>query len=240
MPERPHRDFANTRWTIVLAAGGARSSASDEALATLYQTYWRPLYGFLRRRGHSRDEAEELTQAFFAFLLEKGTLRHADRDRGRFRSFLLTSLKNFVANEHDRQTAQKRGGRVPLLSLEIETEEGRFQIEPPTEETPETVFERRWAQALLERVFVRLREGMTPAKALQFEHLKVHLTGERTQGGYAQTAAVLQMSEGAIRTEVSRLRDRFGDLLWQEIAHTVSSAEQIEDEIRHLLSAVGR
>ena len=240
MPELPPRDFANTRWTLVLKAGAARSSASDEALATLYQTYWRPLYGFLRRRGHSRDEAEELTQAFFAFLLEKGTLRHADRDRGRFRSFLLTSLKNFVANERDRQTAQKRGGRVPLLSLEIETEEGRFQIEPPTEETPETVFERRWAQALLERVFVRLREGMTPAKAPQFEHLKVHLTGERTQGGYAHTAAVLQMSEGAIRTEVSRLRDRFGDLLWQEIAHTVSSAEQIEDEIRHLLSAVGR
>lgn len=234
------RDFASTRWTIVLRAAGVRSETSDEAFATLYTSYWESLYSFLRKRGHAPEHAEELIQAFWLFLLEKRVLRHANRDRGRFRSFLLTALKNFVINDHDREQAQKRGGGVPMLSLDITAAECRFQIEPPTDETPETVFDRRWASTVLERTFVRLRHGMTLEKARQFDHLKVHLDGDRTEGGYARTAALLDMSEGAVRTEVSRLRGRFRALLEDEIAHTVSSPDEIRDEIRYLLSAFGR
>lgn len=233
-------DFASTRWTVVLRAAGVRSETSDEALATLYTTYWESLYRFLRKRGHAPDHAEELLQAFWLFLLEKAVLRHANRDRGRFRSFLLTSLKNFVINEHDRLQAQKRGGGVPVLSLEIATAEGRFQIDPPADETPETVFDRRWAETVLERALVRLRHGLTPERAGQFDHLKVHLEGDRIEGGYAHTAALLDMSEGAVRTEVSRLRGRFRELVKDEIAHTVSSPAEIRDEIRYLLSTLRR
>jgi RNA polymerase sigma-70 factor (ECF subfamily) len=240
MSQRGRRDITNTRWTIVLQAGEEHSPTSDEALATLYQTYWQSLYLFLRARGHGQDNAEELVQAFWLFLLERGRLRHASRERGRFRSFLLTSLKNFVINEHDRQHAEKRGGGVLILPLEIATAEGQFQIEPPTDETPDKVFDRRWALTVLERAFIRLREGMTPEKSRQFDGLKVHLLGDRTDGGYARTATLLGISEGAARTEVSRLRTRLRDLVEDEIAHTVSSPEEIEDEIRHLLAALSR
>ena len=238
--ERGGRDITNTRWTLVLKAGGERSPTSDEALTTLYTTYWKSLYLFLRARGHGQDDAEESVQAFWLFLLEKGKLRHASQERGRFRSFLLTSLKNFVINEHDRQQADKRGGGAPLLSLDIATAEGQFQVEPPTNETPEKVFDRRWAMTVLERSLVRLRDGMTPEKARQFDGLKVHLVGDRTDGGYARTAALLGMSEGAARTEVSRLKVRLRDLVEDEIGHTVSRPEEIEDEIRYLLSALAR
>ena len=225
----------------MLAARGERSLSVDEAMATLCETYWYPLYAFLRGRGRAPDEAEDLTQAFFVRVLEKGTLNHVDPARGRFRSFLLTSLQNFASNEHDRQMAAKRHSGTPLLSLDVETAEGRFQIEPPTDETPERVFDRRWALTLLDRVLVRLRdEWIRRGNVLRFEHLKVYLPAERIQGGYAQAAATLGMSEGAVRQEVLRLRRHFHVLLKDEIAHTVSSPEEIDEEIRYLWSAVRR
>ena len=226
----------------MLAAGAdTRSAAAREALATLCETYWYPLYGFLRSRSYSAEDAQDLTQAFFARLLEKQAIRHADPARGRFRSFLLASLKNFAANEHYRAIAGKRGGGIPMLSLEIETAEGRFRLEPPSDETPERIFDRRWALALLDRVMTRLNaETARSGKPSQFDRLKGYLTGDEPQLSYAQTAADLDTSEGAVKVAVHRLRRRFRDLVRDEIAHTVASSSEIEDELRHLWSSVGR
>jgi RNA polymerase sigma factor (sigma-70 family) len=236
------RHFETTRWSVVLAAGAESSSPGvQEALATLCETYWYPLYAFLRSRGYSAEDAQDLTQAFFARLLEKQTIRHADPARGRFRSFLLASLKNFAANEHDRDIARKRGGDLPILSLEVETAEGRFQMEVPTDETPERVFDRRWAMTLLDRVMSRLNaETPRSGKPSQFDRLKAYLTGDQPQLSYAETASELGTSEGAVKVAVHRLRRRFRDLVRDEIAHTVSSPEEIEDELRHLWSSVRR
>jgi RNA polymerase sigma-70 factor (ECF subfamily) len=239
MPERGNRaHFATTRWSLVLAAGAAWSPAADEALAKLCETYWYPLYAFLRGRGQGPDDAQDLTQAFFLRLLEKKVLRHADPARGRFRSFLLTSLKNFAANERDREVARKR--HEAPISIEIETAEGRFQREPPTDETPEKVFDRRWALTLLDRVLTRLRNDMARSNSQRFESLKMYLTGEQPQQTYAETAVALGISEGNVRVAVHRLRRQFRTLLREEIAHTLSTPEEIEDEIQHLWSAVKR
>jgi len=235
--------FATTRWSLVFAAGAQGSSPDvHQALATLCETYWYPLYGFLRSRGYSAENAQDLTQAFFARLLEKHAVRHADPARGRFRSFLLASLRNFAANERDRDSAGKRGGGVPMLSLEIEHAEGRFQREPPTDETPERVFDRRWALTLLDRVISRLQAEAAARNDMHspFDRLKTYLTGDEPQLSYAQTASELGMSEGAVKVAVHRLRRRFRDLVRDEIAHTVSSPEEVEDELRYLWSAVGR
>jgi RNA polymerase sigma factor (sigma-70 family) len=234
--------FATTRWSVVLAASGGTSSAVvHEALTTLCEIYWYPLYAFLRSRGHRAEDAQDLTQAFFARLLEKQTIRSADPARGRFRSFLLVSLKNFTANERDRGRAEKRGGGEPIASLEIETAEGRFQLEPPTDETPERVFDRRWALTLLERVMLRLRAEMARRDhSPQFDALKAYLTGDQPQLTYAESASELGTSEGAVKVAVHRLRKRFRELVRDEIAQTVSSADEVEDELRHLWSSVGR
>jgi len=232
--------FSTTRWTLVVAAGAAPSPDADEALANLYEAYWYPLYAFLRARGHGVEEAQDLVQAFFVHLMEKKALTEARPTRGRFRSFLLASLKNFAANEHDRRTARKRGGGAPILSLEIEVAEGRFQTDPATHETPDTLFDRQWALTLLDRVLARLRDETMRRRPLHFDRLKVYLTGERPEHTYSATAEVLGMSEGAVKVAVHRLRRRFRELLREEIAHTVSSDEDIDDEIRHLWSSVGR
>jgi len=220
----------------VLAAG----KGADEALAALYESYWYPLYAFLRNRGYGPEAAEDLIQAFFTRLLEKGILRQADPARGRFRSFLLTSLKNFAANEHERDVARKRGGGASLLSLELDTAEGRFQLEPPTDETPERVFDRRWAVTLLERALAALDERHRKAgKAEQFERLKIYLTGEQPPMEYAEMAEQLGMTYQAVKTAVHRLRRQFRDVVSAEIAQTVESPDDIEDEMRYLWSAVG-
>ena len=225
---------------MVLAAGAdATSAGAREALTVLCESYWYPLYAFLRSRGHPVHDAEDLTQAFFAHLLERHALRHADRGRGRFRSFLLTSLTNFAANERDKENAQKRGGGVSAISLEFENAEGRFQLEPATGETPEKVFDRRWAVTLLDRVLARLTaEMIRTGKEPQFEQLKTYLIGDQPQLSYAESAGALGISEGAIRIAVHRLRRRFRDLVRDEIAHTVSSPEEIEDELRYLWKAI--
>ena len=236
------RKFATTRWSLVLAAGAdASSSGTHEALATLCETYWYPLYAFLRSHGYDAEDAQDLTQAFFARLLEKHAISQADPARGRFRSFLLASLTHFAANERDRESAKKRGGGIPIVSLEVEGAEGRFQMEPPTDETPERIFDRHWALTLLARVMSRLEaQTAKSGRHAQFERLKAYLTGDQPQLSYAETAAHLGMSEGAVKVAVHRLRRQFRDLVRDEIAQTVASPEEIEDELRHLWSAVGR
>ena len=236
------RRFATTRWSLVLAAGsGSASSGAREALATLCETYWYPLYAFLRSRGYDADDAQDLTQAFFARVLEKQAISQADPARGRFRSFLLASLQHFAANQRDRNMAKKRGGGLPIVSLEIETAEGRFQMEPPTDETPERIFDRRWALTLLARVMSRLdAETSEAGRRAQFEGLRNYLTGDQPRLSYAETAAQLGISEGAVKVAVHRLRRQFRDLVRDEIAQTVASADEIDDELRYLWSAVGR
>ena len=242
MTQRGNARFATTRWSLVLAASADTSSAAaDQALTTLCETYWYPLYASLRGRGSTVEDAQDLTQAFFARVLEKHALRQADPARGRFRSFLLASLKNFALNAHDREISRKRGGGVPLVSLEFESAEGRFQLEPASHETPERVFDRRWALTLLDRVLTRLKSEMAAGgREAQFERLKTYLTGDGPQLSYAQTAGELGMSEGAVKVAVHRLRRQFRDLLRDEIAQTVSSPDEIDDELRHLRSSVGR
>lgn len=231
-----------THWSLVLAAGADVSSgAAGDALAQLCETYWYPLYAFLRSRGYAAEDSQDLTQAFFTRVLERRTLASADPARGRFRTFLLVSLKNFVANEREREQAKKRGGGIVVVPLEIETAEGRFQLEPRTDETPERVFDREWALILLDNVLRRLQTEMTRAgRDGHFAQLKEFLTGEEQPAGYVAAARALGMSAGATRVAVHRLRRRFAELVRSEIAQTVSSADEIDDELRHLQSSVRR
>ena len=224
----------------MLAASEHPSADARGALATLYETYWYPLYAFLRGRGHSPADAEDLIQAFFALLLEKQVIRQADPAKGRFRSFLLKCLQNFAANVHVSNTAAKRGG-VPPLSLGFDDAERRWSMEPADDESPERSFDRRWALALLDRVMTRLKEdAAVQHKHVHFDVLQPYLTGDEPQLSYAATAQVLGMSEGAVKVAVHRLRRKYRDIVREEISQTVSSAEEIESELRHLWAAVAR
>jgi RNA polymerase sigma factor (sigma-70 family) len=236
---RGGRHFETTRWSQVIAAGDSATPDSREALARLCEVYWYPLYAYVRRWGHDADEAQDLTQAFFSRLLEKHYLRDADPTRGRFRSFLLASLKHFLSNERDRENAVKRGGRATVLPLEFENAEGRYSREPPDNETPEIVYERRWALTLLTRTLGRLRAEFDRAgKAALFSRLEGHLTGDQDTGPYVEIAAEFGMSEGAVKVAVHRLRRRFGVLLREEIVETVATPSDVDDEIRHLFRAL--
>jgi RNA polymerase sigma-70 factor (ECF subfamily) len=227
--------FETTRWSRVLAAR-RDDTEGRRALASLCEDYWYPLYFFCRRRGYGADEASDLTQAYFAKLIEKGYLAQVDPSAGRFRSFLLTSFKNFLANEYDKARAQKRGGQVQILSLETEAAEGRWQREPADELTPEEAYERRWAATVVERTLARLeRESERRGRSALFAGARPFLTGDSNAGPYTATAAALGMSDGALRTAVHRLRERFGTLLRQEIVQTVPSRSDVDDEIRYLL-----
>jgi RNA polymerase sigma-70 factor (ECF subfamily) len=233
------RRFATTRWSQVLAAGQTSTGESREALARLCESYWYPLYAYVRRWGHDADQAQDLTQAFFAKLLEKHYLRAADPARGRFRSFLLASLKHFLLNEADRTGAAKRGGRTMVVPLEFENAEGRYSREPADAETPETIYERRWALVLLERTLGRLRgEFEAAGKQVLFARLEGHLTGDHETLPYADLGVELGMSEGAVKVAMHRLRRRFGALLREEINQTVSDPAEVDDEIRDLFRAL--
>ena len=243
MPLNRRRDpkfFATTRWSLVLAAGEQRPSVeAREALAALCEAYWYPLYGFLRGRGHSPADAEDLTQAFFATLLEKQVLSRADPSKGRFRSFLLKCLQNFSANVTAKNRASKRGGDVRTISLDFAVGEDRLCREPTSDETPERTFDRRWALTLLDGAMSQLRtEAQEAAKDEQFETLAPYLTGDDSARTYAETATILGLSEGAVKVAVHRLRRRFRDVVRHEILQTVSSPVEIDDELRHLLAAV--
>jgi RNA polymerase sigma-70 factor (ECF subfamily) len=230
------QSFTTTHWSLVLAAGhGSRPDASA-ALATLCETYWYPLYYYVRRRGYRAEEAQDLTQEFFAAILEKGHLKVADPDRGRFRSFLLASLNHFLANEWDRASARKRGGKV--LSINIAGAEGRYSLEPADGLTAEKLFERRWATTLLDLVLARLRaEFIRQGRERVFERLKDFLANVG-DAPYRQAAADLGMTEAAVKMAVHRLRRQYRRLLRAQIAQTVASPEEIDDEIRHLFAAL--
>jgi RNA polymerase sigma factor (sigma-70 family) len=231
--------FATTHWSLVLNAGHRGSTGSRRCLAALCESYWFPLYAFVRREGYSPPDAQDLTQEFFARLLEKKYLAVADPQRGRFRSFLLATLKHFLGHQRDRAKAQKRGGRRTTVSLDFQSAENRYNLEPAHELTPERLFERRWALALLERVLKGLRDEHAAAGKLDlFERLKEFLTGAGGSQPYQQIADELAMTEGAVKVAVHRLRRRYRELLEEEIAQTVAGPEEIEDERRALLAAV--
>ena len=229
------REFHTTHWSVVVSARGDRSGARV-ALEKLCQAYWYPLYEFVRRQGLSGHDAQDLTQEFFARLLEKDWLAGVDRERGRFRSWLLAALKHFLANEWTRARTQKRGGGAVLFSFDELDAESRLQHEPATD-SPEQIYDRRWAMTLLDQVMARLRTEMAGVGKLgHFEALKFCLTGEKS--GYAEVGARLGMSEGAVKVAVHRLRERYRALLRAEIAETVATEKEIEDELRALLAAL--
>jgi RNA polymerase sigma factor (sigma-70 family) len=239
---KPTRDgrnrFGTTRWSLVFAAGGRTGPRSDAALATLCESYWHPVYDYLRRTGHNMDDAQDLTQAFFARLLEKHWLDAATPERGRFRSFLLASVKHFVANERDRERALKRGGSSTPVSLE--TAEHRYRLEPPDNSTPETIYDRQWALTVFDRVAARLRRELAKAgKSPLFDELESYVMNDDETLRYREMAARLGMSEGAVKVTVHRLRRRFRDLLREEVAESVTTPREIDDEVRHLKAALG-
>lgn len=239
-PPRPLQGFGTTHWSVVLAAARHGTSESREALRQLCEAYWVPLYSYLRRRGFECDEAEDLTQGFFAKLLETSSLEGATPRRGRFRSYLLGALKHFVSNEMDRRHALKRGGGKALLSLDRDAAEGRYALEPADRRTPEKLFERVWALTVVERALTRLRgeHAVESRKARLFELLKPTLSGERPPEGYRGVARELRMTEGAVKVAAHRFRGRFRELIRDEVAETVSDDAQVEEEIRYLLAAV--
>jgi len=231
--------FTTTHWSVVLAAGQVTSARYREAIQTLCRTYWFPLYAYLRRQGYDTHQAQDYTQAFFTRLLEKDGLRLADPKRGKFRSFLLAALKHFLANESDRIRAQKRGAGREILSLDVEDAEGKYALEPVDQLSPERLFERSWALTVLERTMARLQaESASTNKQKLFEHLKVYLTAEKNSISYRDVAAKLDMTEGAVKVAVHRLRQRYRELLRDEIAQTVTTEDQIDEEIRDLFAAL--
>jgi RNA polymerase sigma-70 factor (ECF subfamily) len=231
--------FETTSWTKVLVAREAASTESRQALEALCRNYWYPLYAFVRRQGHDADEARDLTQAYFAELLEKGYLEDYDPSRGRFRVFLKASVRHFLSKQREKARTWKRGGRTEVLSLDADAIESRYRDEPADRLTPEEIFERRWTLTVLERALGRLRHEQEAAgRGADFARVEGFLTGEDTQTPYRDVAAALGTSEGAIRTTVQRLRKRFGTLLRDEIADTVSSPDQVDDELRHLLGVI--
>lgn len=234
----PREIFATTRWTVVLAAGRKSTPQGDMALEELCRIYWFPLYAYVRRQGHSKEDAEDLTQAFFARFLEKNYLEGLSSERGKFRAFLLASLKHFLANEWDRAHRQKRGGGVTPLSLDWQDAETRYQIDPADHLSPDRLFDRAWAVALLERVIARLRdECLAEGRADLFDRTKLFLTVGKSAIPYAQAAAELGLGEGAVRVAVHRLRKRYRELLREEVAQTLSDPAQVEEEMRALFSA---
>ncbi len=236
--EAPPDYFATTHWTVVLAAGRERTPQSDRALEDLCRTYWFPLYAYMRRHGHTREDAEDLTQAFFARFLEKNYLEGLRSEKGRFRAFLLAALKHFLANEWDRAHRRKRGGGTPLLSLDWQDADTRYRIDPADTLSPDKLYDRAWAVTLLERVISRLRdERDDEERANLFEQLKPFLTAGRGAVPYAQAAAALKLNEGAVRVAVHRLRRRYRQLLREEISQTLSDPAQVEEEMRSLFSA---
>ncbi len=239
MASDARRPFATTRWSIVLAAGKSRSCDSRAALVSLCETYWPPLYAYLRRRGYAADEAQDLTQEFFARLLEKESVASADPGRGKFRSFLLASLNHFVANEWRRERAQKRGGSQMILSLDFARGEDSLAIEPAHEQTPEKAYERKWAMTLLTTALTKLREEYAAADKLTLlSQLQPSLAGDDESVPYRELAGELGMSEGAVKVAVYRLRRRCRDILREEIAQTVSGPAEVDEELRDLFAAL--
>ncbi len=230
--------FRTTRWSLVAAAGEADGAGRSAALADLCRLYWYPVYAHVRRRTPDQHKAEDLTQAFFARLLEKNDIAAADPARGRFRTFLLTACQHFLANQHDHDTAEKRGGGVQPLPIDFGLGEDRFTREPADRVTPEAEFERRWAMTLLDQSLRELRaEYAEGGKANLFDVLKGTLTGDGV--AYRELGVKLNLTEGAVKVAVHRLRQRYRDKLRAVIAETVDTPADVDDEIRDLFAALG-
>lgn len=234
-----HGQFTTTHWSVVLEAGRGSAPAAHDALERLCRAYWYPLYAFVRRLGHSPDDAQDLTQGFFAHLLQHHLVAKADREAGRFRSFLLGSLKHFLAHEYERATALKRGGGQPVLSLDGFDPEERYTLEPSDVATPETLFDQRWARQQIENALGRLRaEYAASGRGPVFDLLKDYVWGNQNSLGLAEIAERLELTEEAVKKSVQRLRQRFRDALRAEVAQTVATPDQIDDELRHLRAAL--
>jgi RNA polymerase sigma-70 factor (ECF subfamily) len=231
--------FQTTQWSVVVRAGSGEDENAT-ALATLCQEYWRPVYSYIRCRGHDADAARDLTQGFFAALLEGGGLEAARRERGRFRNFLLASVKNFLAHERDREQAQKRGGGRSPVRIDPDPESSFVGVpEPATHETPETIFERRWATTLLEQTMLDLQSDMERSGSVgRFEVLRSYLVSD-TDPPYADLARDLEMTEAAVRVALHRMRQRFGSALRERVAQTLEDPSRVEDELRYLIGLMG-
>lgn len=233
--------FATTRWSVVLAAQDKASSDSQQALEKLCRTYWYPLYAFVRRQGYSADQAGDFTQGFFVRCLEKDWLAGVSESKGRFRYFLLASMKHFLSNERAKQRAQKRGGDRHIFSLDVQSAETRYTLEPEDNTTPEQLYERQWAMTLLESVLTDLEQQYSKeGKAAQFHVLKSCLLGQSDRLPYQALSVQLGCKEGAARVMVHRLKNRYRDLLRKHIAHTVDAPEEMEAELHHLKDVLSR
>lgn len=237
----PKSRFQTTSWSLVVAAAANPTGESAKALSDLCSIYWRPVYTFVRRSGYDQDQAQDLTQGFFAVLLEKHYLRDADQSRGRFRSFLLTAVKHFLANEWDRAHALKRGGAQCPISIDAVEAEAWRQPVAVDRSTPESLFERHWAESLLDQVMIKLSaEFASKGKAELFDRLKIFLTGDSAAANYEALAEELGTTAGALRIAVHRMRRSYRDLLRAEIAETVSTPEEIDGELQFLVSALSQ
>ena len=233
------RVFATTHWSVVVAAGQSGSEQAQGALEMLCRAYWYPIYVYVRRKGHWPDDAQDLTQEFFAQLISKEHLRLADRNKGKFRTFLLATLDFFLAREWSRAHRQKRGGDFIFVSLDETGPEERYAREPADNDTPERKFERQWALTVLKQTMTALeQECVANGKGTIFHAVKNLLSGEREAGAYAAVSQNLQMAEGAVRVAVHRLRQRYGELLRAEIGQTVGGPEEVEEEMKYLLRAL--
>ena len=231
--------FTTTHWSVVLSAGDNRSLQASAALDKLCRSYWYPLYAYVRRRGHDPESAKELTQEFFALLLSKGLLAGVDPTKGKFRSWLLGVMNHFLAHEWARMRAQKRGGGQPMFSLDETTAEERYRLEPVDESTPEKIFDCRWAFTVLDQAAARLRgEHEAAGKGDLYSTLKSFVSAEAAPVSYEEAARRLGLSQGAVKSAIHRLRQRYQELIRDEIAQTVTGATEIDDEIRYLLAVV--
>jgi RNA polymerase sigma-70 factor (ECF subfamily) len=234
----PQASFGTTQWSLVLAARDQAAPEARAALAALCETYWYPLYAFVRRKGYDRDRAQDLVQGFFLRLLEKDDLRAVAPEKGRFRSYLMAACMHFLANQRDHDRALKRGGG-PLISLDAAEAERRYALEPAHSLTPERLYLRRWATTLLDAALYRLRQEMTEdGKSSLFDELKSSLLADDEAAPYRQVAARIGRSEGAVRVVVHRMRGRFRAILREEVGRTVADPDEVEQEIRDLFAAI--
>ncbi|MBK1881325.1 sigma-70 family RNA polymerase sigma factor [Luteolibacter pohnpeiensis] len=239
MESRENRDiFATTRWTMVMAAGDRESASSDAALQSLCSIYWFPLYAYIRRRGYTKEDAEDRTQEFIVGLLAREDLSGLDRSRGKFRAFLLASLKHFLANQHAKSNRQKRGGHLTHLSLDWQSADHRFQVVDDQQPSPDLAFDREWAITLLEQVLAKLRrEAEASGTVDRFDALKSYLSLAKGEMSYGQKAAELGWEEGAVRVAVHRLRKRYRSMLKLEISKTLDDPEMVDEELEVLMAS---
>ncbi|HRI88670.1 MAG TPA: sigma-70 family RNA polymerase sigma factor [Candidatus Hydrogenedentes bacterium] len=234
------RGFVTTRWSIVIAAGQDESSLSRDALSVLCNTYWYPLYAYARRRGCGVEKAEDLTQGFFTRFLEKNDVADADRTRGKFRSYLLASFKHYLANEHDREHAVKRGGKAELVHLDLTDAEHKYNSGMSHGLTPDQEYDKQWALAVLDGALERLaNEYAAEGKAQLFAQLRAYLPGSNAELTYRQCAEALAMSEAAVKMAVLRMRKRYRQVLRKQIADTLADQDSVDEEIRYLLHVIG-